>query len=458
MPTLPTNSDFTTKPNTHGNIRAKLGQLRDVVAFLFGEDGTRETARATLGMPGSSRVAISASSTLLDVSARGQVIDATGASIDLPTVAAAGNGWGVIIRNAGTGNLMIVPAGGALINGASGIVLGAGGIADIICAGSAWTGQISGRSMFSPAGPGLVPAPPATGNRLLRQDGTWVLPDWSGVSAKPTTISGFGITDGVDTASAQTITGAKTFSGTTSFSGPVSFSGTNTVVDTGLLIQDDADGSKRARFELSAVTSGQTRSLSVPDASGTIALLNPGVSQTFSSAITVSGLSSHFASGTGTGTASLAAGATTSGNTKTVQVGTGGLSGSTTVVKLGSVVSGSVSQIVLQGDRFTKSGAPASLTASGTLTASQVQGGVITYSGSAGTLTMPTGTQLDTIFPDLLDIAIDFHVINTGAAAVSLGAATGVTLLGSASTGAGVSAHYGLRRTATATYVAMRLG
>jgi hypothetical protein len=47
------------------------------------------------------------------------------------------------------------------------------------------------------------------------------VPVWTEITSKPTTLSGYGITDAVNTTGAQTIRGNKTFSGTTTVSTPV---------------------------------------------------------------------------------------------------------------------------------------------------------------------------------------------------------------------------------------------
>ncbi|NBZ88132.1 DUF2793 domain-containing protein [Stagnihabitans tardus] len=86
------------------------------------------------------------------------------------------------------------------------------------------------------------------------------------LTAKPTTIAGYGITDAVDLGSTQTISGTKTFSGTVTFSGPL------TSVDSNFTVRDNADANKKARFELSGVTTGTTRVLTVPDLDGELVL------------------------------------------------------------------------------------------------------------------------------------------------------------------------------------------
>ncbi len=89
---------------------------------------------------------------------------------------------------------------------------------------------------------------------------------YADLAAKPTTIAGFGITDAVDMGSTQTITGNKTFSGT------VSFTGNQTVIDSSFQLRDNFDQTKRFQFEISGVTTGTTRTLTVPDGNGMLVL------------------------------------------------------------------------------------------------------------------------------------------------------------------------------------------
>lgn len=88
---------------------------------------------------------------------------------------------------------------------------------------------------------------------------------YADLTAKPTTLAGFAITDAVDLASTQTITGNKTFTGTVTL-------GPQTMVDNTFLLRDNVDATKKMQFELSGITTGATRVLNVPDGNGTLVL------------------------------------------------------------------------------------------------------------------------------------------------------------------------------------------
>ncbi len=123
------------------------------------------------------------------------------------------------------------------------------------------------------------------------------------------------------------------------------------VLASGFALRDPADASKSAAFDLSGLTSGTARTLTVPDASGTLALLSGTQSfsgtTTFSGGITVSAAAATLGSATGTANYGVGTGATTSGHTKTVDLGTGGEAGSTTVVNLGPVAAGAGGTLVV---------------------------------------------------------------------------------------------------------------
>lgn len=78
-----------------------------------------------------------------------------------------------------------------------------------------------------------------------------ITPAWSSITSKPTTIAGYGITDGVTLTGTQTLTN-------------------KTVTDTNFTIQDDADNTKKAKFQASGITTATTRTYTLPNVNGTL--------------------------------------------------------------------------------------------------------------------------------------------------------------------------------------------
>ena len=115
------------------------------------------------------------------------------------------------------------------------------------------------------------------------------------------------------------------------------------------------------------------------------------------------------------------------------------------------------------GNLWQYSPAPTALAAGANAgTAAQLLGGMFSAAQTtAVTLTMPTGTAIDTGFSGVpaVDIGFYFYVINTGSAlgAVTVAVNTNVTSLGSLVVAIGTSAQFRLRRTAANTYVMYRL-
>jgi hypothetical protein len=115
------------------------------------------------------------------------------------------------------------------------------------------------------------------------------------------------------------------------------------------------------------------------------------------------------------------------------------------------------------GNLWEYSPAPTALAAGANAgTAAQLRSGMFSAAQTtAVTLTMPTGTAIDTGFAGVpaVDIGFFFYVINTGSAlgAVTVAVNTNVTSLGSLVVAIGTSAQFRLRRTAANTYIMYRL-
>jgi hypothetical protein len=196
----------------------------------------------------------------------------------------------------------------------------------------------------------------------------------------------FIVNGAVNTADAMTIqtTGAVTIPNAAITGGSI------TVLDTQFTLQDNADPTKQALFELSAIATGTTGTYTLPAASATLAGL--GTIQTFTANNTFAGTTNTFTGNvtmtsstftrtattqnwldgsmstatwivggtaqtgaitlgrsTGAQTLNIATGATATATTKTVNIGTAGLSGSTTAINFGSAVSGATTTVGAYG-------------------------------------------------------------------------------------------------------------
>jgi hypothetical protein len=169
----------------------------------------------------------------------------------------------------------------------------------------------------------------------------------------------FIVNGAVNTADAMTIetTGAVTIPNAAITGGSI------TVLDSSFTLQDNADPTKQAQFELSGLTTGTTFAYTLPAVTGTIAT-TAQIAQTFLGQFIVSptaiGNLITFGNAAGTGaitlgrstaaqTVNIATGATATATTKTVNIGTAGLSGSTTAMNIGSAVSGATTTVGAYG-------------------------------------------------------------------------------------------------------------
>jgi hypothetical protein len=102
--------------------------------------------------------------------------------------------------------------------------------------------------------------------------------------------------------------------------------------------------------------------------------------------------------------------------------------------------------------------APTGIAAATTLTNAQIQGQIISATGTTYTITMPLGSTLETLATwATTNIAYDFYVINTASGTITIGANSNTTL-GSLTIATGVSAQFRIRRTAANAFTIYRLG
>lgn len=171
------------------------------------------------------------------------------------------------------------------------------------------------------------------------------------------------------------------WNGTTWAAAAAASGGGSTFSDTAFALTDDTDPTKIAKFELAGMTTGTTRTFALPDLGTELAGL--AGAQTFTGAKTFSGVvtatntvtttgtltssgaftaSGNFSvtgpaatlgSSSATATYGVGTGATLTGTAKTVNLGTGGVSGSTTVVNIGSATAGAGGTTVVNSPTVT---------------------------------------------------------------------------------------------------------
>lgn len=123
MPPLPTALDFTGSMQTEAGLKTALTNLRGYLSALFGDDGSAGTALLSLGAPFTRVVTLSAA-TNLGPTDRGEFIEASGTwNLQLPSLATAGTGWSIAVRNTGSGVITLTRVSPDTIDGQVSVAL-----------------------------------------------------------------------------------------------------------------------------------------------------------------------------------------------------------------------------------------------------------------------------------------------------------------------------------------------
>jgi hypothetical protein len=166
---------------------------------------------------------------------------------------------------------------------------------------------------------------------------------------------------------------------------------------------------------------------------GTTQLMNLGSTQTVSGSITFSNASQTLGNSTATGTINVASGATISASTKTVNVGTGGVSGSTTLTTVGPVLGASTTTI-----GGTTAASTLNLATGATLTATTkaVNIGTAGVAGSTTNIAIgsTTGTSTTTLQGNVTASGLTLDLGNSTATSASYTIGGGATISGATKT------------------------
>ena len=156
----------------------------------------------------------------------------------------------------------------------------------------------------------------------------------------------------------QNATNATNVSGGTISNATIDDTNTVELKDTLFTLEDEVDATKKARFQLSGIATATTVTYTLPAGSaGASTLMDLATAQTINGTKTFSAATQNLGSNTGASTINVGYGATTSGTTKTVNIGTAGVSGSITNINIGSAVSGSTGTTNINSPTLTHQGA-----------------------------------------------------------------------------------------------------
>ncbi len=223
------------------------------------------------------------------------LVDSTAGDVDitLPTAASAGNGFCIWIKKvSGDGNtLSILPNGAETIEGTASVTTSTQYRAyQVVTNGMAWylfnsvvpsagTGTVTSVGITAPAAGITVSGSPITGAgsiTLALADDLAALEGLSSTGVVTRTASDtYALRTNTGTSNEITITNGDGVSGNPTYALASTLalrSKTVQVQDNNFTISDDGDATKLLAFQCSGITTGTTRTLTIPDASGTVAL------------------------------------------------------------------------------------------------------------------------------------------------------------------------------------------
>lgn len=102
---------------------------------------------------------------------------------------------------------------------------------------------------------------------------------------------------------------------------------------------------------------------------------------------------------------------------------------------------------------------PVAVDTTGAVSAAAILGGIVTSTTAAAVAgTIPTGTVMDASNEFAINDSVDWSVINTGPNTFTVTAASGHTIVGTATVTTGLSGNFRTRKTAANTFVTYRIG